>query len=192
MCFRFWTGGAFEYRSRTRSGGGIFPLVDPAKCEVCFFWHGCRTKEKALRPKPEGFTASPSEGRVAGFDSGVAVRSCCWGFRLSAAEPAHGVGTHAPEDRELRGLGLLRLAVLALVLRADELSVHEDMVALVDRVGNGLAEAVESHDAMPLGFGLPFVVRVLPRLLGSDGQHGEIRAVAADLPLLRVFPEEAD
>src|SRR5581483_944785 len=30
------------------------------------------------------------------------------------------------------------------------------------------------------------------RLLGSDGQHGEIRAVAADLPLLRVLAEEAD
>src|SRR5579862_363347 len=66
------------------------------------------------------------------------------------------------------------------------------MVALVERVGDGLAEAVESHDAVPLGFGLPLVVRVFPRLLGGDGQHGEIRAVAADLAFLRVFPEEAD
>jgi hypothetical protein len=45
---------------------------------------------------------------------------------------------------------------------------------------------------MPFGFGLPLVVRGFPRLLGGDGQHGEIRTVAADLPLLRVFPEEAD
>src|SRR5579863_10743530 len=66
------------------------------------------------------------------------------------------------------------------------------MVALVERVCDGFAETVERHDAVPLGSGLPLVVRVLPRLLGGDGQHGEIRAVAADLPLLRVFPEEAD
>ena len=72
------------------------------------------------------------------------------------------------------------------------MSVNEDMIALVERVGDGLAEAVEGHDAVPLGFGLPLVVRVLPRLLCGDGQHSEIRAVAADLPLLRVFPEEAD
>jgi len=45
---------------------------------------------------------------------------------------------------------------------------------------------------VPLGSGLPLVVRVFPRLLGRNGQHGEIRAVAADLPLHRVFPEEAD
>ena len=72
------------------------------------------------------------------------------------------------------------------------MSVNKDMVALVERVRDGFAEAVERHDAVPFGFGLPLVVRVLPRLLCRDGQHGEIRAVAADLPLLRVFPEEAD
>ena len=66
------------------------------------------------------------------------------------------------------------------------------MVTLVERLSDGLAETVEDHDAVPLGFGLPLVVRVLPRLLRRDGQHGEIRAVAADLPLLRVFPEKAD
>ena len=113
-------------------------------------------------------------------------------FRFRAAEPAHGVRANAPEDADLGGLGLLGLAVLVLVFRTNEQAVHEDMVALVERVGDGLAEAVECHDAVPLGFGLPLVVRVLPRLLRGDGQHGEIRAVAADLPLLRVFPEEAD
>jgi hypothetical protein len=45
---------------------------------------------------------------------------------------------------------------------------------------------------VPLGFGLPLVVTVLLRLLSGDRQHGEIRAVALDLPLLGVFPEEAD
>src|ERR1700735_1732578 len=45
---------------------------------------------------------------------------------------------------------------------------------------------------MPFGFRLPFVVCIFPRLLSCDGQHGKVRAVAADLPLLRIFSEEAD
>jgi hypothetical protein len=47
-----------------------------------------------------------------------------------------------------------------------------------------------NDDAVPLGFRLPLVVRILPRLLRGDRQHGEIRADAADLSLLRVphFP----
>ena len=106
---------------------------------------------------------------------------CCSGaFRFGAIQPTHGICAHAPEDGELCRLRFLGLAVLALVLRADELSVNKDMVALVERVREGFAEAVEGHDAVPLGFRLPLVVRVLPRLLRSDGQHGEIRAVAAD------------
>lgn len=47
--------------------------------------------------------------------------------RFRAAEPPHGVGA----DDRARRFGLLGLAVLALVLRADELSVNEDKVALV-------------------------------------------------------------
>jgi hypothetical protein len=139
--------------------------------------------------KPEGIPAPVSERGV--------FRSRLWGrlrghFRFRAAEPPDGIGAHAPEHGDLRGLGLLGLAVLVLVFRADELSVNQDMVALVERVRDRFAETVERHDAVPLGSGLPVVVRVLPRLLRGDGQHGEIRAVAADLPLLRVFPEEAD
>jgi hypothetical protein len=49
-----------------------------------------------------------------------------------------------------------------------------------------------NHDAVPLGPRLPIVVRVFPRLLGGNGQNGEVRSIAADLALLRVFPEEAD
>jgi hypothetical protein len=45
------------------------------------------------------------------------------------------------------------------------LSVNKDMVALVKGVRDGLAEPVEGHDAVPLGFGLPLVARVLPRHL---------------------------
>jgi hypothetical protein len=140
--------------------------------------------------KPEGIQAPVSERSF--FRSRLRSRRLRGPFRFRAVQPPDGVGTHAPEDGDVRGLGLLVLAILALVFRADELSVNQDMVALVERVGNGLAEAVKRHDAVPLGSGLPLVVRVLPRLLRGDGQHGEIRAVAADLPLLRVFPEEAD
>jgi len=46
--------------------------------------------------------------------AGVRTGRCCWRFRFGAAEPANGIRTHAPE-RNLRGLGLLALAVLALV-----------------------------------------------------------------------------
>jgi hypothetical protein len=138
--------------------------------------------------RPEGIHAPVSERSV--FRSRLRSRRLRRHFRFRAAEPTDGIGAHAPEDGDLRGLGLLGLAVL--VFRADKLSVNQDMVALVERVRNGLAEAIERHDAVPLGSCLPLVVRVLPRLLRGDGQHGEIRAVAADLPFLRIFSEKAD
>jgi hypothetical protein len=49
----------------------------------------------------------------------------CFCFR--AAEPPNGVPTHAPGDNGIARIGLLGLAVLALELRADELSVYEDI-----------------------------------------------------------------
>jgi hypothetical protein len=109
-----------------------------------------------------------------------------------STESSHGVCANAPEDRDFRGLGLLGFAVFPLVLRADQQSVHKNVIALMEGVSDRLAEAVESHDAVPLGFGLPLFVRVFPRLLGGDGQDGEVRTVAADLPFLRIFSEEAD
>ena len=100
------------------------------------------------------------------------LRSRCRGgrFGFRAAEPPHGVRTDAPEDDRIRSLGFLGLAILALVLRADEVSVNEDMVAFLERVRDGLAEAVEGHDAVPLGFRLPLVVRALPRLLRTESR----------------------
>src|SRR5260370_31386026 len=150
-------------------------------------WEECERNERALRPEPEGLRTPQSERRVARLSASFGAGRCRWHFGFRAAEPADGVGANAPEDGDLRGLGLLGLAVLPLVFRADEEAVHEDVVALVERVGDGLAEAVEGHDAVPLGFGLPLVVLVLPRLLRGDGQGGEVLAVAADLPLLWVF-----
>ncbi len=154
-------------------------------------WNAGQTK------RPPGlnrraFSTPESKWRVTRLGPSFGARSRGRHFRFRAAQPAHGVGANAPEDSDLRGLGLLGLAVLVLVLRANELAVNEDVVALVKRIGDGLAKAVESHDAVPLGFGLPLVVRVLPGLLCGDGKHGEVGAIAADLPLLRVFPEEAD
>jgi hypothetical protein len=56
------------------------------------------------------------------------------------------------EKREtFRFLGFLGAGVLAFVFRTDELSVHEDMVALVERCSDGLAEAVEGQGAVPFG-----------------------------------------
>src|ERR1700676_1612168 len=123
--------------------------------------------------------------------AGVRCRRSRWRFRLGTAQPAHGIRAHAPE-RELRGLGLLALAVLALVLRTDEHPIDKNVVALVKSVGDRRSETVERDYAVPLGFRLPLVVRVLPRLLGGDRENREGVSVSAHLALLRVFPEEAN
>jgi hypothetical protein len=167
--------------SALRRGGG----------EISCYWQECRTNKKALRPKPEGRPAPLSERRFSGHVSSFHAGRR-GDFRFRAAEPADGVGAHAPEDSDLRGLGFLGLAVLAVVLRADEHAVHEDVIALMERAGQRLAEAVEGHDAVPLGARLPLVVRVFPRLLRRDGEDGEAGAVTADLPLLRILSQEAD
>ena len=59
--------------------------------------------------------------------------------RFCAVEPPHGVRADAREDDRARRFGLLGLVVLALVVRADELSVNEDMIVLMERVDDGLA-----------------------------------------------------
>ena len=94
-----------------------------------------QTKKCPPALRPEGIHAPASERSV--FRSRLRNRRLRWHFRFRAAQPPDGVGANAPEDSELRGLGFLGFAVLALVLGADELSVNQDMVALVKRVGNG-------------------------------------------------------
>src|SRR5579859_313754 len=135
-----------------------------------------KTNKKALRPKPEGlgFEAISKRRFVR---RRLGCRNLCRRFRFRTAEPPNGIRPDAPEDGELRGFRFLGLAVLALVLRADELSINKDMVTLLERVRDGLAEAVEGHDAVPLGFRLPLLIRILPRLLCGDGQHRKIGAV---------------
>jgi hypothetical protein len=123
-----------------------------------FFLAGMQDKRK--RPssfRPEGLRASVSVRRVAGFGARFCAACLRGDFRFRAAEPAHGVGAHTPEYGDSSSHGFLRFAVLGLVLRADELSVNQDGVALVERVRDRFAEAVEGHDCC------------------GDGQHGEIR-----------------
>jgi hypothetical protein len=45
---------------------------------------------------------------------------------------------------------------------------------------------------MPLGFGAPLIIGVLPRALCGDGEHGELRTVAFRLTLLRVGTNKSD
>jgi hypothetical protein len=59
------------------------------------------------------------------------------------------------EDREVRGLRFPALAVLALAVRANELSVNKDMVADVDGVRDGLAEAAGTLRELSLSLPLP-------------------------------------
>src|SRR5208283_142615 len=131
--------------------------------------------------------------RIPGFCAiaGVGAGRSRWRFGFGTTEPAHGIRADAPE-RDLRGLGLLALAVLALVLRTDEHSIDKNVVALVESVGECRSETVERDDAVPLGFRLPLVVRVFPRLLRGNRENREGVSVAAHLALLRVFPEEAN
>jgi hypothetical protein len=72
--------------------------------------------KKARRPEPEGLSASLSERRIAGLGTRFGGRRRERRFRFRTAELPHGVGANAPEDGDLRGLGLLGLAVLAVVL----------------------------------------------------------------------------
>src|SRR5882724_7943992 len=153
-----------------------------------------RTARKRA-PDPVGSPSAKrrSVQRIPGVSAiaGVGCRRSRWRLRLGTAQPAHGIRAHAPE-RDLRGLGLLALAVLALILRTDEHSIDKNVVALVESVGECRCEAVERDNAVPLGFRLPLVVRVLPRLLRGDRKNREGVSVAAYLALLRVFPEEAN
>jgi hypothetical protein len=116
------------------------------------------------RKRPSGLRRRPQEhacqnGRLLDSVLASGFASCYRQFCFSTAEPAHGVRAHAQKSVELHILGLLRLAVLAFVLRAYELSVNEDMVILVEGVRDGLAEALEGISAWNLfAFARPFAV----------------------------------
>ena len=130
-------------------GGGVCSAPRAERDESFFELAGIEDKQK--RPSGRSRRAFCSaNSRRSVFRCVLRSRGRNGHFRFRAAQPPHGVGAHAPEDRELRNLGFPGLAVLALVLRADELSVNEDMIALPERVRDGLAEAVKGHDAVPL------------------------------------------
>jgi len=50
---------------------------------------------------------------------------------------------------------------------------------------------LEQHHAVPLCFGAPLIVGVLPRALCREREHGELRTVAFRLTLLRVSTNES-
>jgi hypothetical protein len=103
---------------------------------------GMQDKKKVLQRIPEARSERRLKMALRRFPGwSLRARRGCWYIRFRAAETPHCIRALAPEDGDLRGPGLLGLAVLALALRADEPSVQKDMVALVERVGDGFAEA---------------------------------------------------
>jgi len=76
----------------------------------------------------------------------------------------------------------------ALVAAAEERAFDQNVIALVKRCRNALAQAVPGNHAMPLGCRGPFVVRVFPGALCGDRKDGGRRAVAARLVSLRSLP----
>jgi hypothetical protein len=117
-------------------GGGLCSSRRAERDESFFRLAGIQDKQKGPSDsRRRAFCSAYSKRSV--FRSGLRSRRLGGHFR--AAQPPHGVGAHAPENDDCRGLGLLGLAVLALVLRAEELSVNKDMVALVERPREGLA-----------------------------------------------------
>src|SRR6266436_5407832 len=104
---------------------------------------------------PEGHCDEALEG--SGFGClrcrfcGVRTGRWCLGLGLAAVELAHDIGADRPRG-DLRGLGLLALAVRLLVGGTDEAAFDEDMGALLDGVTNVFGETWSKHrDAVPLG-----------------------------------------
>lgn len=119
-------------------GGGLCSSRRVERDESFFRLAGMQDKqERPSGSRRRAFCFAYSKRSV--FRGGLRSRRLGGHFRFRAAQPPHGVGAHAPEDADCRGLGLLGFAVLALVLPADELSVNKDMVALVECAREGLA-----------------------------------------------------
>jgi hypothetical protein len=113
-------------------------------------------------------------------------------LRLVAIELAYDISANRPR-RNLRGFRLLAFAAGLLVDRADERAFDEHLSTFLDRASHMICQAwPEQHYPMPLGFRAPFVICVLSRALRGDGQHGELRAVAFRLTLLRVRTNKPD
>ncbi len=134
-------------------------------------WHALR-----VRPHPEkncrDHTVPETEARFKGDrQNGAGSESFRFGF--AAVELADYVGANAPE-RLLVGLRFLAFAVCALVSRADEAALDEDVSAFLDVSENSVGQPrAKNRDAMPLDFRDPFVFGVFPGALRGDGKNGE-------------------
>lgn len=73
---------------------------------------------------------------------------------VGAVQLANRIGANLP-DRVLHGRGLLNLPVLALVAGADERASDQDLIALVKRCRNELAQAVPGDYANATSFSRP-------------------------------------
>jgi len=90
---------------------------------------GKQDKQKGPPARARGpFEQALSELHIAGFRSGLVIRSCRGGFHFRATEATDGIRPCARKDCDFGGGHLLRLVVLAFVLQPGGLSVNEDMV----------------------------------------------------------------
>jgi len=117
-------------------------------------------RNKVIRPKPEGLGNATLERSTVRARLGSRCR--CGSFRFRMAEPPHRVCANDSKDDGVGGLRLPGLAALALVFRADELSVNKDVIAHVQRHRDALAAGAEIGPAktgllcekrLPLGRG---------------------------------------
>ncbi len=90
-------------------------------------------------------------------------------------DSADGVGADLPE-RLLHDGRLFAVAVLLVVGAADKPARDVDVVAAAKPRGCEFAQAVPSHDAVPLRALLPLALSVLPRTLSGNRKDG-VRSV---------------
>jgi hypothetical protein len=103
---------------------------------------GMQDKQKSPPAKAAGPSVLPMQNG-ASCEAGSGADACA-GTSARARRNRHAELVRALEQNaKFAAFAFLRLAVLALVLRAEKLSVNKDMVVLVERVCEELAEAVD-------------------------------------------------
>ena len=117
--------------------------------------------------------------------------SDCLRLFVCAVQLADRVGANGPRDLLHRDV-FLALAHFTVERAADKRAFNQDVIAFAERCSDVFTEAVPDDNAVPLGFRVPLVLRVLPGPLRGDREDGVERAVALDLATLGILPDEAD